>query len=376
MKGHATQFGDRRSRGAILYDFLRVPGGAERVTLVLAQALRNITLCVGSASESAYWRDYIEPSDMVPLGVNANWAPWLAIRSLRAFQKDTTFLRNYDWVLYSGSYAPIAIENHPTGPNLYYCHTIPRFIYDLRKYYLENLPVLARPALLGLIEYVQPRFEAALRRMDFIIANSKTVQARLEHFLKMKSRVIYPPCNTEAFEWEAPQGYYLSTARLEAYKRVDLIIKAFLKMPDKKLVVASGGSEEKELMKIAQGASNIHFTGWCGDRRLQKIISRSIATIYLPKDEDFGLSPVESMAAGKPVIGVAEGGPTETVLQDRTGLLLPPEPQPEDLIEAVNQMTVKRAGEMRGECEAQAANFGKARFIDEMRGLLNRASIA
>ena len=359
------------SKGAILYDSMRLPGGAERVALTLARALEGSQLCVGGLDDASYWRDYLEPDRVTSLGIRAEWAPWLALSSMSAFSRKTEFLTEMDWVVFSGSYAPVAVKNRMKGRNIYYCHTIPRFVYDLRDYYLARLQPWQKPALLALIAYVRPRYEAAIAQMDTVIANSVNVQERLKRYLGIDSRVIYPPVQARDYQYEASQGYYISTARLESYKRVALLIRAFVKMPDKKLVVASGGSQERYLLNLAGGAPNIHFAGWCGNHRLRKLIQQSIATIYLPKDEDFGLSPVESMAAGKPVIGVAEGGLKETVIHEETGLLLPSEPTEQNVVDAVMRLDESFALSMRDGCTQRAKKFSGQQFIKAMKKVIN-----
>ncbi len=159
--------------------------------------------------------------------------------------------------------------------------------------------------------------------MHVIVANSENVQRRIKRYLGHDSIVVYPPIDTESFVWGEPQGYYLSTARLTPLKRVATIVEAFVRMPDRQLVVASGGEDEAALRRVApRGHSNIRFTGWTDEAQLRSLISGAIATIYIPVDEDFGMSPVESMAAGKPVIGVAEGGLLETIVPGRDGGVL------------------------------------------------------
>lgn len=362
MRGKVSEWG----QGAILYDFLRVPGGAEKVALQLAQSLPDCDLCVSSATNGSRWREYVNPDRLKDLDIRGDWPPWLALKCLRGFRSKTEFLNDYDWALFSGSYAPVAVVNHPAGRNLYYCHTVPRFIYDLKRFYLESLPPWQRPALSALISYVRPLYETAIGRMDRVLANSENIARRLKIYLGIDSTVVYPPCDIERFHWQEDEGYYLSTARLESYKRVELIIDAFLKMPDRKLVVASGGSERAKLIERANGASNIHFTDWCGEAALQRLIARSIATIYLARDEDFGLSPVESMACGKPVIGVREGGLMETVIDRMTGLFVPADPTVDHLIDAVLRMSPKRARSMRDDCLQRARTFSSRRFIERM----------
>ena len=206
--------------------------------------------------------------------------------------------------------------------------------------------------------------------MTRVASNSSNTRRRIRHFLHSEAQIIYPPCATTQFQWQGISDYYISTARLEPYKRIDLIVDAFLQMPDKKLVIVSGGSDETKLRRRARGAENITFTGWVSRAGMAGLLANSIASIYVPKDEDFGLSPVESMAAGKPVIGVAEGGLKESVIDGRTGILLPPDPPMEAIVNAVKDLTPKRASGMRAACEAQARFFGIQRFRQELLGFV------
>ena len=121
------------------------------------------------------------------------------------------------------------------------------------------------------------------------------------------------------------------------------------------------------MKRLAADAPNIHFTGWQTEAQLSRWIGNAIAAIYIPMDEDFGMSPVESMAAGKPVIGVAEGGLLETVVPDQTGILLEPPPTADAITAAVNDLTPKRAQEMRSACETRASLFTREIFLEKMR---------
>jgi glycosyltransferase involved in cell wall biosynthesis len=210
------------------------------------------------------------------------------------------------------------------------------------------------------------RYERAISHMSRIVANSSNTRQRLQAFLRADADIIYPPCDTAEFAWQGVSDYFVSTARLEPYKRVDVVVDAFLRMPDKRLVVASGGSSEDALRRRAVGAKNIVFTGWLSRAEMAELLARSIASIYIPKDEDFGLSPVESMAAGKPVIGVAEGGLRETILDGETGCLLAPDPTVDAVVNAVTAMTPGKALAMRQACEARALRFGSGRFREEI----------
>ncbi len=134
--------------------------------------------------------------------------------------------------------------------------------------------------------------------------------------------------------------------------------------------MSSGGGDEARLRRIAAGAENIEFVGWTSDARQKALIGSAIATLYLAKDEDFGMSPVESMAAGKPVIAVAEGGLKETVIDGQTGLLLKPAPTVMSVVEAVRALDAVRAGRMREACQARARLFTRDRFLKHMQSLV------
>lgn len=356
--------------GIVLYDFLLVRGGAERLTLTLVKNWHGVDLGFGCRAREVFPDSELRGVHCVDLNACTQIDGWRSIKGMHAFRTRTKFLAGYDWVIYSGTNAPLAVHNHPHGANILYCHTLPRFVYDLREYYLERYPRLLHPALKGLMSYVKPRYEAAVARMDLIIVNSENVRRRMRRYLNRDSIVINPPCDTDKFVWRGQSDYYVSSARLECFKRVDVIIEAFLRMPDKRLIVASGGSESARLRRLAARADNIQFAGWLDDAALQDLMGRSIATIYIPKDEDFGMSPVESMAAGKPVIGVAEGGLLETVVNGETGTLLRPDPDVDDVIEAVQHLTAKRALQMRYACESRAALFSRDRFLSRMREVI------
>jgi glycosyltransferase involved in cell wall biosynthesis len=357
-------------RGVVLYDFLHCRGGAEKVTLTLMRAFPNAILCVAYRNTEHFPEPTQGLTKLIDLGVRARFPGGRTILGSLAFRLSTRWLRSYDWAIFSGSVSVEAVHQRYGGVNFYYCHTIPRFAYDLADYYLTQAPPLARPLLRLVAWLTRRRYSGALAKMDVIIANSENVRLRLERYLGMSASVIYPPCDVANYRWKGQGDYYLSTARLEPYKRVDRIVKAFAQMPDKKLIVVSGGSDESRLRALAQGAANISFLGWVSECKLRTLVSQCIATVYIPRNEDFGMSPVESMAAGKPVIGVAEGGLLETIVPLRTGLLIAGEPHEDALKSAIRTMTPEYALGMRADCEARAKRFSVDRFIEQMRSVV------
>lgn len=355
----------------VLHDYFESLEGGGRLCSLLAQGF-DAEIAYGFAQKAhPFLRELsvhhnLHAYSKIPL--------WRQFKLSWAFTHQTHFLKHYDTVIYSGFYTPLAISHHPHGRNLFYCHTPPRFIYDQRDFYLSLLPRGLRPALQLFIRYLQPRYEEAVAKMDTIVANSENVRNRIRNYLGQEAVVVYPPCDTKRFVWRGQGNYYLSTGRLDPLKRVDLIIQAFLNMPDKQLVITSGGGELSKLQKLAVHAPNIHFTGWVDEATLASLLGNAIATLYLPKDEDFGMSPIESMAAGKPVIGVAEGGLLETIIPEETGILLHSPLTVETICQAVEIMTPQRTLRMRKPCEEQGRRFQTETFLKNMQALVTSFS--
>ncbi len=356
-------------KAIVLHDSFTFKGGGERLVHILCQEL-NLDLAYGSHSEKSY--DLAElAGKCIDLKIESRVWGWRTLERFFSYRFKTRFLKKYATVIYSGQDAPLAVVNHPGGKNILYCHTPPRSLYDLKDYRLASLSFRQTMAHRVYNLIFQPLYEAAIGKMDVIIANSVNIQNRIKKYLHRDSVVVHPPCDTEKFHWFGQEDYYLSFARLDPLKRVDLIVKAFTRMPDKRLIIASSGPELEKLKHLAEGHRNISFTGLVGEDQLIQLMGQAIATIYIPKDEDFGMSAVESMAAGKPVLGVAEGGLLETIVHDETGILIESNPSPENIVAAVEKLNAKQALSMRPACEKQAAKFSQDIFLDKMRALIN-----
>lgn len=354
----------------VIHDFFTFKGGGERLVEILCRDL-ELDLAFGHQTADSFDLGAL-PGKLFDLhsdGVDI--MGWRTLRRLNAFRNKSRILKRYENVIYSGIYSPIAIKNHASGKNIYYCNTPPRFLYDLRDHYISALPLWRRLPLFNFhLLFFAGMYESAIHKMDVVIANSKNIQDRIRKFFGIESPIIYPPCDCDQFNWLGQGDYYLSTARLDPLKRVDVIIEAFTQMPDKKLIVLSEGIEKAKLLALSRGHKNISFAGSVEEKKLKELIGNAIATIYIPKEEDFGLSPVESMAAGKPVLGVAEGGMLETVVHGETGWILPRDPSPEEVVSGVRELQAGSARSMRKKCESRAEMFRKEIFIEKMRKLI------
>lgn len=354
----------------VLHDFLQANGGAEHLVISLTRGLHGYGLGVSGVyegfSSTGEWGDlHCEVAGGLALCL-----PRVA-RALYAFSTGTSYVDRAQCVIYSGIYSPLASARQRRGKKIHYCHTPPRFAFDRVEDYLSRVPEWLRGPYQSAVLVYQKKYLEALHRMDEVVVNSEHVRARLMTLTGIDSQIIYPPIATEFFKYREDAGYFLSVARLEPAKRVDRIIRAFLKLPEYQLVVASGGTQYKALKKLARNAPNIKFTGWVTDTDMHDLVGRARAVIYVPADEDFGMSAVEAMAAGKPVIGVAEGGIPESVQHGQTGLLLAANPAPQDIAAAVQTISPQVAHSMQKCCEMRAADFSTDRFLSTFRSLVD-----
>lgn len=361
----------------IIHDRFQFRGGGERVVLDMAQGLdadiatefwTNETYDRSEAPGNVFVLDHGEPKQIV----------WRYFRAhYNFFIKTKPFINNYDVVIFSGNNCLTASFNlNKSTPRLLYCHAPVRYVYDLFNKRRSDEPNVFKRWLyydIGkwLIRFVYTR---GLRNMrGNIIANAQNVKNRLQRFCQVNSSVVYPPIKVDRFKWLGQKEYYLSFARVDELKRVDDIVRAFQKMPDKKLVVASSGPQIENIKAMAREYSNIDILGWVEHEKLQELVGNCIATIYIPVDEDFGMSPVEGMAAGKPCIGVNEGGLPESIVEGKTGVLIPAVYTIEDLVAAVRQLTPDRAARMKDDCVAHAQLFSETRFIQEIKQAIERS---
>ncbi len=154
-------------------------------------------------------------------------------------------------------------------------------------------------------------------RVDYFIANSENVAKRIWKHYKRESVVIHPPVRCNLFEvGNIDEDYFLVLSRLVEYKRIDLAVKAFNKL-GLPLVIIGDGPEREKLEKIA--GDNIKFLGRQPDSLIKEYYSKCRAFIF-PGEEDFGITPLEAQASGRPVIAFGKGGALETVVEGQTGL--------------------------------------------------------
>lgn len=354
----------------IIHDRFMFRGGAERLILVMARGLgADIATGFWSAEESFPKSEV--PYKLFILGNPSQRSGWRYLKFQWLFYFKTKFIKNYDLVIFSGNNCLSAAHHvRPGVKKIFYCHTPVRHAYDLRNYYLSRMPWWKRLIFRPLTYFSKLVYNYGFRQMDIVIANSKNVQQRIQRYLKADSLVVYPPIQTDKFKWLGQQDYYLSFARVDKLKRVRDIVCAFQRMPDKKLIVCSGGDDLANIKRLARGYKNIKIKGWVDDNELKQLVGNCIATLYIPIDEDFGMTPLESMSAGKPCIGIKQGGLKETIIDGQTGKFIPADYTLDNIIQAVNWLTPQRALTMRQACEQQAEKFSAEKFIQQIKEII------
>ncbi|MBI2037946.1 MAG: glycosyltransferase [Candidatus Magasanikbacteria bacterium] len=355
----------------ILHDYFLYKGGGERLVISLAKNL-HADIATAFIGKDAF-DPRAEGIHTIELYKEKAWSNLPGFRYLQvqfSFLFKTGFAKKYDIIIYSGD-CLIALTRLRSKRNIAYMHTPPRHLYDTYQNRLTQYPLWKKIIFIPFVRLNRWRFETLSRRLDLIITNSKNTQERIKKYLGLESVVVYPPCDTLPFKNLGYGEYFFSWARLYDVKRVDKIVEAFVGMPDKKLVVASGGPELEKIKNLAKGHNNITILGWVSDEQLLEYLGKCLATIYIPIREDFGMSAVESMQAGKPVIGVAEGGLLEIIEDGKNGILLPPNFNTNNLREAVKNMTLEKAVQMEEFCQKTAQKFTEKTFIAEMKKAAN-----
>lgn len=346
-----------------LHDYFAHRDGGGKLVLTLARELGWPVITGSTAPAAGIQSDWPD----VPIRVLGNAIDHPLVRIAQQAWKWNRYEGTHETVVYSGYYSPLARSGISATRNLYYCNTPPRFLYDQKDFWMNELPAAVRPFARVFLRWYRTQFENAVDRMDVIVANSHNVRRRIKRHLGRDSKVVYPPCDTTQFNWAPSDGYFLSTGRLDPIKRVDRIIDAFKRMNDQRLVITSDGPLRHALRTRAAGSANIEFTGAVSPQRLRQLISRCTATIYVPVQEDFGLSVVESLASGKPVISVNDGGVTETMLDGKTGILVSPDAHPDEIVTAVRRLTPRWALSMKQACQLRASSFDVGAFVRRMR---------
>lgn len=350
---------------ALIHDHLAQDGGAEKVLKILSEMFPDApiyTLLYEKNNADKYFKSRrIETSIIQKLPGGIKYYQWYM--PLMPMAVEFFDLREYDLVISdSSSFAKGVITSDHTL-HICYCHTPTRYLWSDTHQYINELKYnkYFKKIISLVLNYIRMWDRLAADRVDEYIANSDFVAKRIKKYYKRNSTVIYPPVETEKFGISADIGdYFLIGGRLAPYKRVDLVIEAF-KNTDKKLKIYGDGVDSVRLRQMSEGYSNIEFLGRVNDARKAELYSKALAFIY-PQEEDFGITAVESMASGRPVIAYKSGGAVETVIEGEAGMFFS-EQSAAGLALAVNQFDSSKFNPEA--IKSHAEKFSSERFKAE-----------
>lgn len=358
---------------AVVHDWLVTCGGAERVLEEILGQFPHADLFAvvdflppelrGVVQHKQVRTSFIQK---LP-AARSRYRGYLPLMPLAVEQFD---LSGYDLVISSSHAVAKGVLTGPDQLHLSYVHTPIRYAWDLQHQYLRESG-LDRGIKGWLAKWMLHRIRLwdlrTVNGVDRFVANSHFIARRIRKVYGRRATVIYPPVDVESFPLrEAKEDFYLTASRMVPYKRIDLIVDAFARMPDRKLVVIGDGPEFSRIK--GRGAGNVTIMGYQPHAVLRDFMQRAQAFVFAA-EEDFGIAPVEAQACGTPVIAYGKGGVLETVVgldgEKPTGLFFP-EQSVASLVAAIDSFERERERIRPISCRENAIRFSRDRFRREL----------
>jgi len=323
-------------RLAVVHDALINSGGAERVLTYIHEAFPDAPIYTAAyLPERTFSR--LRHATIIPL-----WGSQL-VKTEAQFKKLFPLwvigfarldLSEFDVVLTSTTWGAKFVPHDASVRHVSYCYAPNRLLWFPDAYRSSHAPVGVLSRLVDLARGPLRVLDSrATRKIDRLATTCRNMANAIASCYGMRARIIYPPVRLADYDVTTEPGdFYLSVSRLMSHKRIDLAIEACCQL-GRKLVVVGDGPEASRLRALSRGA--VTFLGRVSDRELRGLYAACRAVIF-PSDEDFGLVPLETQAAGRPVIAYASGGALETVMPDRTGLFFT-EQTTEAVVEAMER---------------------------------------
>lgn len=363
-------------RIALVHDYLNEFGGAERVLSELADIYPNAPIYTAFYKRNSTAYNHFKHRTIVPSWVH--YIPFFSSKLHSPFRFLTPLIwssfdfSQYDVVIGSASwYVTKGFRKGPSTKEICYCHTPPRWLYgfktsiEFQKYW----PVRIYAAIVG--HFMRLYDFSQAQKVDIFVANSHNVAKRIKKFYRRDSVVIYPPVSLPPVPKVAKENYYLITSRIVGAKGLDLAVNAAIKLGFKlKIIGEPAGyyTEYHHLQKIA--GDRVEFLGRLSDADRNLCYAKAKAFFALSVDEDFGMTPVEAMHFGTPVIAFRGGGYLESVVENKTGVFFD-EPTVNSLILAIKRFEKLKINPR--DCMAQADNFSVSVFRKKIEDLVKKS---
>jgi glycosyltransferase involved in cell wall biosynthesis len=354
-------------RIAIFHNFIDNIGGAEIVGLTLAREL-NADFYTTNIDEEKIKKMGFSDIKLKSIGKIPINAPFRQQAALWRFGK-LNLKGKYDFFIIGGDWAVSAAVNNK--PNLWYVYSPIREIWDLYRYTRQDIvPLPWRWAFDAWVYYNRYLNKKYIKHVDRIVSISENTKERVKKYLQREAVVINPPTETPRYYYRTPGDYWLSVNRLFYHKRVEIQMKAFQKLPNEKLIVVGCYEQSRHFQSYANyikriKPENVKIISWVDADKLVELYANCKGLITTAKDEDFGMTPVEAMASGKPVIAPNEGGYKETVVDGVTGKLINNIDE-EKLIQSIREIG-KSPEQYKDACLKQAKKFDTKIFIEKIK---------
>lgn len=357
---------------ALVHDYLNQYGGAERVLEALHDLFPTAPVYTSifdpTTMPAAYRTWDIRTSFMQQLPAwRTQFRRYVALYPT-AFERFD--LSGYDLIISSSSAFAKGIIPRPGALHICYCHTPMRFAWRTDDYVArEQINGIQAHLLPFLLNYLRIWDTVSANRVDLFVANSHEVAGRIARYYRRPAKVIPPPVDLPPYEPQPPEEFYLAGGRLIPYKRLELVIEAFnrLRLP---LKIFGDGRDRARLERMA--GPNIEFLGWVDETTRLDLFARCRAFIF-PGEEDFGITPLEVLAVGRPVIAYAAGGALETLIEGVTGRFFY-QPTAAALAAAVALSRTDTIDPLV--LRRHAEQFGRERFLNTFRSFVTEALTA
>jgi len=360
---------------AIFHNALDNIGGAELVDLILGREL-NADIYTTNIDKEKIKKMGFSTKNIFSIGkvpVNAPFRQEAIYWKFRFLNVEKKFKKKYDFFIIGGDWAmSAAIKNKP---HLWYVYSPTREIWDLYKYFRGKIKNSREKYLFDLWVFFR-RFvnKRDSKKVQKLVGISKNVQNRIKKYLNRESAVIYPPTETSTYKNKKSKNYWLSVNRLIDHKRVDMQIKVFAKMPNEKLIIVGSYEQSQHFQEYTKyihniRPENVEIRSWISNEELINLYSECKGLITTSKDEDYGMAPLEAMASGKPAIAPNEGGYKETIINNKTGILID-NINPNKIIQAIitiNKNLEEDPNMYKQVCINQAKRFDTKVFIKKIK---------
>lgn len=367
--GKRDNFLGKKIKVALVHDFLTQYGGAEKVLESFCRMFPDAPIYTliydkkkmrGKFSDKEVHTSFLQKFPKFLKNRKRYLVPFMPTAP------ETFDLREFDLVISSSGAWSKGIIARLNTVHISYMHSPMRFVWDYNEKYLRDIGKKIGFFKRLFLNYLRVWDFQAAQRPDKLISNSNYTEKRIEKYYRRESEVVYPPAIISTDKSEKKKGkYFLVVSRLAAYKKVDIVVEAFNKM-GLNLIIVGEGEQKKYLKKIA--SKNVKIVGWKSDEDLKKYYQNARALIF-PTVDDFGITMVEAMSYGLPVVAIRKGGAKEVVEEGVTGEFFDAQ-TPEVLSDGVRRFMEKEKEYNLNTIKQSAEKFTEEKFKKKMEDII------